>query len=284
MITRTAAASSSQSLSGPISTSNHQAGPTLRSELTLGRNKRSAQALVAGKEDEELNIKEQGLSLGEVGDGEEDSDEDVSEDDEPFPELDSGSETGEDGERLHNNDDSVSEDEGLDDEDSGSASGYNSSDIERRFESSPSTSIPTSPSTSTNDLLTTDEKLSRMISKSTMKPDEAVGTDARLSHAKQGHGRLKKSRLVEGGFKREYEDVEAGYGSESSTEDVSQVSSHPTTRTMGMRDMKLIASRRILTLLVIYPWSGMTTSLTSVTTSTAAKYSDLPEVMSWTNS
>lgn len=61
-----------------------------------------------------------------------------------------------------------------------------------------------------------------MIAKNTIKPDDNVGTDGRISNAKQGHGKLVRSKLVDGGYKREYEDVEAGYGSESSTEDVSQ--------------------------------------------------------------
>ena len=227
MIARPASARSSRGLSRPTPTSSGHAGSSRHSDLKRGRNKRSAHALAADEEDGELDIGEQGLSLGEVGDGEGDSDEDLSGDDEAFPELDSGSETGEDGEdgedgeRIHHNEESNSEDESYDDEDSGSASGYNSSDIERRYESSPTTSAPTSLSASSNDL-TTDEKLSRMIRRSTMKPDEAVGTDATISAAKEGHGRLRKSRLVEGGFKREYADVEAGYGSESSTEDVSQ--------------------------------------------------------------
>jgi hypothetical protein len=34
-------------------------------------------------------------------------------------------------------------------------------------------------------------------------------------------GKLRPSKLVKGGYRREYEDIEAGYGSESSTEDVS---------------------------------------------------------------
>jgi ribosome biogenesis protein ERB1 len=59
-----------------------------------------------------------------------------------------------------------------------------------------------------------------MIAKNSVKPDEAIGTDDKVSRAKEGVGSLVPSKLVEGGYKREYEDVEAGYGSESSTEDV----------------------------------------------------------------
>ena len=87
--------------------------------------------------------------------------------------------------------------------------------------SSSSTSAPPSRSSSFKDL-TTDEQLSKLIAKNTIKPDDEVGTDGRISNAKQGNGKLVRSKLVDGGYKREYEDVEAGYGSESSTEDVSQ--------------------------------------------------------------
>ena len=51
--------------------------------------------------------------------------------------------------------------------------------------------------------------------------DGRWGTD-KFSSAKEGSGRLRKSRFVEGSWVREYEEFEAGYGSESSTEEVSQ--------------------------------------------------------------
>lgn len=41
----------------------------------------------------------------------------------------------------------------------------------------------------------------------------------KFSTAKEGVGKMVPSKLVKGGFIREYDDVEAGYGSESSTED-----------------------------------------------------------------
>lgn len=167
------------------------------------------------EEDEDGEIDGDGLVLSE----DEEADGEVNgggfDDEEAFPELDSGSDFDEYDERSANE-----EGGGLEDEDSGSESGYNTSDIERRYGSSPSTSIPPSPSTSTN-RLPVDEKLSRMISWNTVKPDEAVGTDEKVSRAKEGSGKVVRSRLVDGGYKREYEDIEAGYGSESSTEDVS---------------------------------------------------------------
>lgn len=51
--------------------------------------------------------------------------------------------------------------------------------------------------------------------------DGRWGTD-KFSSAKEGSGRLRKSKFVEGSWVREYEEFEAGYGSESSTEEVSQ--------------------------------------------------------------
>lgn len=43
--------------------------------------------------------------------------------------------------------------------------------------------------------------------------------NGKLSSAKEGVGRMVKSKLVPGGWMREYDEIEAGYGSESSTED-----------------------------------------------------------------
>ena len=106
----------------------------------------------------------------------------------------------------------TSDNEATDDEDSGSESGYNSSDIDQS-ESSSSTSPSEFPHS-------TDEKLSRLISKNSIKPDESLGAVGKISTAKEG-GKLVRSQLVDGGFRRGYEDIEAGYGSESSTEDVS---------------------------------------------------------------
>ena len=195
---------------------NGHAGPSRPTNHNPERKKRVAEVLFAGEEDGELDINEKGMDHGEERNtiGELELDESQGEDN--FPELDSGSEGEGDTHGIPGEQETDSEYE----EDFGSESGYNTSDIEGRYGSSPFTSIPPSPSSSSNKF-TTDEKLSRLISENTLKPDEAVGTDERISHAKEGNGRLARSRLVPGGYKREYEDVEAGYGSESSTEDVS---------------------------------------------------------------
>jgi ribosome biogenesis protein ERB1 len=180
------------------------------------------------EEDDEDDFASNGGELEVEADDEEEGDDEEDDEEEAFPELDSGSELGDDADMEL---DSDKEAELLDDEETGSESGYNTSDIEdmeeRSDAPSSSTSAPPSPFSSSKDL-STDEKLSRMIAKNTIKPDDNVGTDGRISNAKQGHGKLVKSKLVEGGFKREYEDVEAGYGSESSTEDVSVPLSHKT--------------------------------------------------------
>lgn len=171
------------------------------------------------EEDDDFTPVGGGLELeadDEEEDGEEDDEEE--EDEDEFPELDSGSELGDEDIEVD------SDEELLDDEETGSESGYNTSDIEdmenQSDAPSSSTSISLSRSSSTKDM-STDEKLSRMIAKNTIKPDDEVGTDGRISNAKQGQGKLVRSKLVDGGYKREYDDVEAGYGSESSTEDVS---------------------------------------------------------------
>lgn len=201
-------------------TANGHAGPSRLSTSLTKTKKRDAEVVSDEEEDGELEINGDGLDIPNDEEPDANFSEGGSEDEEGFPELDSGSDEDEDGERIPGDEESDSDSDGIDDEDSGSESGYNSSDIEQRYGSSPSTSMPPSPSYSSH-IIKTDEKLSRMISKSTVKPDESVGTDARISDAKEGHGRLVRSRLVDGGYKREYEDVEAGYGSESSTEDVS---------------------------------------------------------------
>lgn len=156
------------------------------------------------------------MDISDEGEGDEDE-ELEDDDDEAFPELDSGS----DGEAEDEEEEDVegdSDDEVVDDEESGSESGYNSSDIERMYGSSPASSYLASPQSDTREL-DTDEKLTRMIAKNTVKPDDAIGSEGPLSRAKQGVGKLRPSKLVPGGYTREYEEYEAGYGSESSTED-----------------------------------------------------------------
>lgn len=150
-----------------------------------------------------------GLEMSDESEaGEESNEEEDSEAENGFPELDSGSDEG--------GDETDSPEEDLSDEEDGSQSGYNSSDLD---DISSSTSV--SSRSESGRAKTTDEKLSEMMRKGTTKPDEGIGAEGKLSRAKDGNGRLIRSKLVEGGYKREYEDVEAGYGSESSTEDVS---------------------------------------------------------------
>lgn len=190
------------------------------------------------EEDEEDLVPNGGeLEMGEDEEDEDDDELDEDEDEEAFPELDSGSDDGDDEEdeadlEAAGQAEDDSDDELLDDEGTGSESGYNSSDIDALGEEddddnasipSSSTSVQLSPSSSKDNLnLSTDEKLSKMIAKHSVKPDETLGTDDQISRAKEGQGKLVRSKLVKGGYRREYDDVEAGYGSESSTEDVSR--------------------------------------------------------------
>ena len=216
------------------------AGPS-RSK-PLSSKKRGAATLTNGH-DTDLGVNGDGLELdGDDASTDGNIDEDADEEDldeEPFPELDSGSEDVEDEDeedqagpsRLirrnggphaevngEETGDQTSEDEAVDDEESGSESGYNTSDIEALYSSS--TSVSASP-TSSSKRLEPEEQLDRLIRKNTVKPDESIGVEGKLSKAKDGTGKLRPSKFVTGGFTREYDEVEAGYGSESSTEDVS---------------------------------------------------------------
>jgi ribosome biogenesis protein ERB1 len=157
---------------------------------------------------DEFEMQGEGFEMSD--DEGEDGDADT-EDEEAFPELDSASE----GEDEADSEGSI--DEPLDDEVTGSESGYNSSDIdgEDDDEASSQSSVSTSHHT-------VDDKLSKLIAKNSIKPDDSIGAEGQISRAKEGKGVLRPSKLVQGGYKREYDDVEAGYGSESSTEDVSR--------------------------------------------------------------
>ncbi|WVW82824.1 ribosome biogenesis protein ERB1 [Kwoniella bestiolae CBS 10118] len=216
MAPRNATASSSRAASSSVSRlakTNGNAGPS-----TLKNKKRAVQE-VSEDEDEEFGSAGSGIDMSEDEDGEEGEDD---EEEEAFPEFDSEIEDG-DAEEEDGDDETGLDEEELDDEESGSESGYNSSDIEAMYaegdeDEEEEYSPITSPSSSHKDL-STDEKLSKLIAKNSIKPDESLGTDAKISRAKEGVGRLVPSKLVEGGYKREYEDYEAGYGSESSTED-----------------------------------------------------------------
>lgn len=180
------------------------------------RTSRKRAASESPDEDEFAEL-EGDLEVSDEGEGEDDDDE---EEEDEFPELDSGSELGDLGEDEEDEEDEEdsSDEELLDDEDDGSESGYNSSDIERMYGSSPDSSILASPSSGTREL-DADERLSRLIKRNTVKPDDSIGAEGQLSHAKEGKGKLVPSKLVPGGYRREYDEIEAGYGSESSTED-----------------------------------------------------------------
>lgn len=196
-----------------------QAGPSrLPAQVAKPAKKRAVEEVEEedDEDDEDFELTGEGLDLSE---NEELDDGAVSgnEDEEDFPELDSGSEDEEMVDADGDVDADTEEEEALDDEESGSESGYNSSDIDDMY-----SSAPTSPS-SVGKELSVDEKLSRLVAKNTIKPDESIGTDEKISRAKEGTGKLRPSKLVPGGYLREYDDIEAGYGSESSTEDVSDI-------------------------------------------------------------
>lgn len=229
----------SSKLSGLPRTSANGAGPSRVAVPSYSTKKRPAQQVEDEDDEDDEDFVPNGaqLELGEEDDegDSQDGEADEDDDEEAFPELDSGSEADADDEegavsRIDGDETEDDEEELLDDEETGSESGYNSSDIDamgdddEEDDASSSTSLSPSASSSKADM-TTDEKLSKMIAKNSIKPNDEIGTDARISSAKQGHGKLVRSKLVEGGYKREYEDVEAGYGSESSTEDVSGRSS-----------------------------------------------------------
>lgn len=168
------------------------------------------------------------------------------EDEEEF-EIDTGSSNGDlddflDREALESPGDD--EDEGEDDEDEDDEEGYNTSDIEAMEDASEeeaddvddASSVASSsiaPSTVPDSNLTLDQ----LIARHTYKPEEnmdvhitaatggrpLVGDEksGKFSSAKEGTGKLVPSKFVKGAMTREYDEIEAGYGSESSTEEVS---------------------------------------------------------------
>lgn len=154
----------------------------------------------------------------EMSDDEDQEEDDDEEEDEEFPELDSGSEDEEGDADTEDLEDSEAEDEEEDQEDD--EEGYNSSDIDALY-SDDDSATPITPGSSTSQLpLTTDEKLSKLIAVNSVKPNDAIGSDGKISLSKDGKGRLVKSKYVDGSYIREYDEYEAGYGSESSTEEV----------------------------------------------------------------
>ena len=121
----------------------------------------------------------------------------------------------------------------LDDEE-----GYNSSDIDalENSDNGDNDDDVLTPATSPTSSISLDD----LIARHTSKPNEEEYQGARsvitggrallgdgrfatgkFSSAKEGLGRVRESKWVEGSYVREYEEFEAGYGSESSTEEVS---------------------------------------------------------------
>jgi ribosome biogenesis protein ERB1 len=165
------------------------------------------------------------------------------EDDEEF-EIDTGSSNGDlddflDREAL----DSPADDE--DDQEDDDEEGYNTSDIEAMENASDEeeddiddTSSVASSSVAPSTVPDSNLTLDQLIARHTYKPDEnmdvhvtaatggrpLVGDEksGKFSSAKEGTGKLVPSKFVKGAMTREYDDIEAGYGSESSTEEVSR--------------------------------------------------------------
>ncbi|OWT41407.1 ribosome biogenesis protein ERB1 [Cryptococcus neoformans] len=179
---------------------------------TAEKPKKRAVEQISEESDEEFGDQGSGIDMSD--DEEEVDGDDEEDDDEAFPEFDSelediGQEEASDEEQGEQ--DTSDETEIV--EDSDSESGYNTSDIERMYASDDD------PQSEGDKGLSVDEKLSRLIAKNTVKPDDSIGTDDKISRAKEGVGRLVPSKHVKGSFVREYDEYEAGYGSESSTED-----------------------------------------------------------------
>jgi ribosome biogenesis protein ERB1 len=227
------------------------------------------------EDDEEYEI-DTGSSNGDLGDFQDDQDEEEGEGEE----LDSLRKRRDgDDEFTDSSDDADYEndeaDDGQDDEE-----GYNSSDIDAL--SSPSTSV-SSRSRSSN-FKAGSPTLDELIARHTVKPSESASAlsgyvrsganvdGTTYSAAKSGKGKLVPSKLVKGGWKREYEDIEAGYGSESSTEDVSGL----TTLLPGRTDKSMLSGGkcwcgRTQTRSATFPWNGTMISLTLDTRSTGKR-------------
>lgn len=159
--------------------------------------------------------------LLEDGMARDDEDEDG---EEPFPELDLGSSDEEDeleGDGNAAEDDDVADDEDADDDDDDAAlsdsdsEGYNSSDIDGLSDNS------TQPTSYSSRRSRSKSPLSNFIAANTTKPDER-DPSILLRPEDPLAGKMVVSELT-GRPKRVYPDIEAGYGSESSTEDVSPV-------------------------------------------------------------
>lgn len=194
---------------------------------TAGKSKKRAVEQVSEESDEEFGDQGSGIDMSD--DEEEVDGDDEEDEDEAFPEFDSELEDNDQEEASDEEQDEqdTSDESEIVEEDSDSESGYNTSDIERMYASDDDLS------SEENKYLPVDEKLSRLIAKNTVKPDDSIGTDDKISRAKEGVGRLVPSKHVKGSFVREYDEYEAGYGSESSTEDVSYISLDKTQLTIA---------------------------------------------------
>jgi hypothetical protein len=167
--------------------------------------------------DAEEELLEDGLARGGAAGEEEDDDEN-----EPFPELDLGSsDEEEDGDfEVGGNEADSEEDDpaaaGDDEEDlsDDDSEGYNSSDIDALSQSSTQPTSYTRSRTSRSK-----SPISNFIAENTTKPDERDPSII-LRPEDPMAGKMVVSKLT-GRPKRVYPDIEAGYGSESSTEDVS---------------------------------------------------------------
>lgn len=236
----------------PPAFSSASAGPSSRKRKTPAAD---APPTVGGSRSQTLQSLTGSLELGADSD-EEDSDGHVAlegaaceegDDQEEFPELDIGSSDEEDeapappaprsrrarrkapsptpaarrgDEADDEEDDLLEEDDGVifTDEDSGSQSGYNSSDIDDDDGASPFGSPSTAATSLAGRSMRSASPVSRFLAEHTVKPDER---DHALPEKPVDAlaGVMTVSDLT-GRPKRVYRDIEAGYGSESSTEDV----------------------------------------------------------------
>lgn len=219
-----------------------------------------------------LDLVQGTLDLGSDADLDEDDDladdASVGEEGDPFPELDVGSSDEEDDERDAGELADVEEDAVDGGADSSDDEGYNSSDIEALENDEGFTPPSSYAGSSSRRSSRSKSPVSSFIAAHTSKPDERDPSII-LRPEDPLQGKMVVSALT-GRPKRVYPDIEAGYGSESSTEDVS-----------GLFDTLCIACSRLIQLLcrrrtvwVTSPITGTTTSRTSATTWTARKSCD----------
>jgi ribosome biogenesis protein ERB1 len=229
---------------------------------------------VDAEDDEEYEI-DTGSSNGDLGDFQYDRDEEEGEELDSLRKRRDG-----DDEFTDSSDDADFEDDEADDGED-DEEGYNSSDIDAL--SSPSTSV-SSRSRSSN-FKAGSPTLDELIARHTVKPSESASAlsgyvrsganvdGTTYSAAKSGKGKLVPSKLVKGGWKREYEDIEAGYGSESSTEDVSGFACIATRENgrINAEWRENAGCGRTRTRSATFPWNGTMISLTLGTRSTGKR-------------